>query len=222
LQVGHGGTGLSAITAGYVPYGSTSTALSTSSLFNWTVGSSTPATIKLGVGIAAPTGTLHVRGGNSNNLTIDNDGSQYTTLAWFNNGTNKVNGYFDATNLLFVFGTDVAAPLIFKANATEGMRLSSGGGVSIGTATGAGTNNLLVAGNASAANLTATTLVSTTNVTASATATAATFATNGATAFTIYQTGTKLYFKYGTTVIASLDSSGNFIALANVTAFGTP
>jgi hypothetical protein len=80
------------------------------------------------------------------------------------------------------------------------MRLSSGGGVSIGTSTGAGTGNLLVSGNT----------------------TAASFITNGATAFTITQSGTKLIFKYGATTIASLDSSGNFIALANVTAYGTP
>jgi hypothetical protein len=31
-----------------------------------------------------------------------------------------------------------------------------------------------------------------------------------------------LYFKYGATNIASLDSSGNFTSLANVTAYGTP
>jgi hypothetical protein len=34
--------------------------------------------------------------------------------------------------------------------------------------------------------------------------------------------GTKLYFNYDGTDVASLDSSGNFIALANVTANGTP
>ena len=34
--------------------------------------------------------------------------------------------------------------------------------------------------------------------------------------------GTKLYFNYNGTNVASLDSSGNFIALNNVTAYGTP
>jgi hypothetical protein len=34
--------------------------------------------------------------------------------------------------------------------------------------------------------------------------------------------GTKLNFSYNGTTVASLDSSGNFIALANVTAYGTP
>jgi hypothetical protein len=34
--------------------------------------------------------------------------------------------------------------------------------------------------------------------------------------------GTKLYFSYNGVNVASLDSSGNFIAKANVTAYGTP
>jgi hypothetical protein len=40
--------------------------------------------------------------------------------------------------------------------------------------------------------------------------------------FSITQSGSKIYFKYNGSNIASLDSSGNFIALANVTAYGTP
>lgn len=56
-----------------------------------------------------------------------------------------------------------------------------------------------------------------------ATATTATNATNLVTAnFTVTQSGSKLYFKYGATNIASLDSSGNLIVLANVTGYGTP
>lgn len=40
--------------------------------------------------------------------------------------------------------------------------------------------------------------------------------------FSVEESGGKLIFKYGGTTIASMDSSGNFIALANVTAYGTP
>lgn len=40
--------------------------------------------------------------------------------------------------------------------------------------------------------------------------------------FSIQESGGKLYFYYGATAIASMDSSGNFIAKANVTAYGTP
>lgn len=55
---------------------------------------------------------------------------------------------------------------------------------------------------------------------------AVTNATNAAnlvtTNFSIVESGGKLYFKYGSTSIASLDSSGNFTSLADVTAYGTP
>ena len=40
--------------------------------------------------------------------------------------------------------------------------------------------------------------------------------------FSIVESGGKLVFRYGGTAIASLDSSGNFVSLANVTAYGTP
>jgi len=40
--------------------------------------------------------------------------------------------------------------------------------------------------------------------------------------FRVYQNGTKLDFEYNGTLIMSLDSSGNVIALADVTAYGTP
>jgi hypothetical protein len=203
LQVSSGGTGLTAVTAGFIPFGNSSTQLGTSSLFNWST-----ANVRLGVGVAAPVATLHVRGGNSNNAIIDNDGSQFTTMSWYNNGSLRAQGYYDASNLLFVFGTDVAAPLIFKANGTEGMRLSSAGGVSIGTATGAGAGNLLVNGT-----------VTGNNITTAGNSTAGSFKTTN---FTITESGGKLLFKYGATTIASLDSSGNFVSIANVTAYGTP
>lgn len=40
--------------------------------------------------------------------------------------------------------------------------------------------------------------------------------------FTIVESGGKLVFKYGATTIGSLDSSGNFIVIGNVTGYGTP
>ncbi len=62
-----------------------------------------------------------------------------------------------------------------------------------------------------------------------ATATDATNATNATNAanlvtasFSVVESGGTLYFKYGATNIASLDASGNFVSLANVTAYGTP
>jgi len=63
------------------------------------------------------------------------------------------------------------------------------------------------------------------NVTGQAsTAVTATNATQiiNAGSFNITVSGTKLYFSYNGTTIASLDSTGNFITLNDVTAFGTP
>ena len=40
--------------------------------------------------------------------------------------------------------------------------------------------------------------------------------------FSVQEAGGKLVFYYGATAIASMDSSGNFTSLANVTAYGTP
>lgn len=40
--------------------------------------------------------------------------------------------------------------------------------------------------------------------------------------FSCSEVGGKLVFYYGATAIASLDSSGNFVSLNNVTAYGTP
>lgn len=57
------------------------------------------------------------------------------------------------------------------------------------------------------------------NGTTNAAPSAATIVTTN---FTVEQIGTKLYFKYNGTNIASLDSSGNFVTLANVTAYDTP
>ena len=159
------------------------------------------------IGSTATPATLYVKGGNSNNLSVDNGGQQFTTLSLYNNGTEKAQMYWDQTNTLFVFGTDAGAPVVFKAATVERMRISTAGGVSIGTSTDAGVGNLLVNGSVSSSTV-STTTVSATN--------------HSTTNFTITESGGKLVFKYGATTIASLDSSGNFIALGNTVAGGTP
>ena len=40
--------------------------------------------------------------------------------------------------------------------------------------------------------------------------------------WSVTPSGTNLYFNYNGTNVASLDSSGNFTSLANITAYGTP
>ena len=75
--------------------------------------------------------------------------------------------------------------------------------------------------------LTATAISSTFTGNLTGTASAATVASS-ATQITnsggwnVTPSGTKLYFNYNGTNVASLDSSGNLITLANVTAYGTP
>jgi hypothetical protein len=81
----------------------------------------------------------------------------------------------------------------------------------------AGTNTTQIATTAfatTAATNAANTAVSGINVTS----TTVTLDTN----WVIEASGTKLTFKYSGTAVGSLDSSGNFIALGNVTAYGTP
>jgi hypothetical protein len=58
------------------------------------------------------------------------------------------------------------------------------------------------------------------NLTGNASGAASSIANSGG--WNITPTGTKLFFNYNGTNVASLDSSGNFITIANVTAYGTP
>jgi hypothetical protein len=64
------------------------------------------------------------------------------------------------------------------------------------------------------------------NATTADTATTATTASSTpvllTTNFSILEVGGKLVFKYGTTVIASMDSTGSITSADNVTAYGTP
>ena len=53
------------------------------------------------------------------------------------------------------------------------------------------------------------------------TATSAAAITNSG-GWSVTPSGTKLYFNYNGTNVASLDSSGNLITIANITAYGTP
>jgi len=129
VPVTFGGIGISGVAAGQIPYGNTSTALQSSANLYWD-----NAGVRLGVGTNGPVATLYVKGGNSNNAVIDNDGTRFTTLGWYNNGVGKVQMYYDNVNSFFVAGTDTTAAVLFKTNTVERMRISSTGNVSINTA----------------------------------------------------------------------------------------
>ena len=144
------------------------------------------------IGSTSTPGTLYVKGGNSNNLLVDNGGQQFTTVSLYNNGTEKGQLYWDQTNTIMVFGTDVAAPLLLKTNGTERARVTPAGGFSVGTASDPGAGNILVNGAYQTLN------------------------------FSIIEQSGVLNFYNGVTKIASLDASGNFTTIANITAYGTP
>jgi hypothetical protein len=103
-------------------------------------------------------------------------------------------------------------------------------------------NNATITNTLGAANITATSLfAATSNATTFNGTTANVTTVNGTTAnvttvnatnvaatnfkttnFTITESGGKLQFKYGATVIASMDSTGNVVSATNITAYGTP
>ena len=90
------------------------------------------------------------------------------------------------------------------------------------TGTVTSTGNLTLGGTLSGVSLTTQvtgTLPTANGGTGNANGTVAKLQTTG---FSIEESGGKLYFFYGATAIASMDSSGNFVSLANITAYGTP
>jgi hypothetical protein len=188
IPVQYGGLGVNAVTAGHVLYGLNSSATSNSAnlFFDFT-------NTRLGVGTNSPVATLYVKGGNSNNMVVDNAGQQFTTLSWYNNGSLRAQTFYDQTNSIFVSGTDVSAAYVFKTNSVEAMRIHASRGVSVGTSTDPGVNNLLVNGSVGIGGN-----------------------------FKIIQESGVLNFYNGATKIMSLDASGNLITLGNMTAFGTP
>jgi hypothetical protein len=98
------------------------------------------------------------------------------------------------------------------------------GGTGVTTSTGSGNNVLStsptlvtpVLGTPASGNLTNCTFPT---LNQNTTGSAGSLATTN---FTVVESGGKLYFKYGATNIASLDSSGNFLVLANFGGYSTP
>ena len=144
-----------------------------------------------------------------------------------------------AVSKLYVISNGSNASVVIKTSVSTGYTITTGAVVLVyynGTefvlvgaqaGSSANTANTLVlrdgSGNFSAGTITA-------NLTGNAsTATTATNATNATNAtqitnsggWNVTPSGTKLYFNYNGTNVASLDSSGNLITLANITAYGT-
>jgi hypothetical protein len=130
----------------------------------------------------------------------------------------KVAMFSDGTN----FRTTDAASF-------SGILPVANGGTGVATSTGTGNTVLSTSPTLVTPALGTPTALVGTNITGTAASLTAGNATTAAAAttvvtagFSIIESGGKLYFKYGATNIASMDSSGNFTALTNITAYGTP
>jgi hypothetical protein len=92
---GGSGTTTGTGTLNYIPMWNDTNSLNNSNIYN--------NGTKIGIGITAPSGFLHIIGGNSNTLMLDNNGEQYTSLHFRNNNTlsdgtsNKASIWWDNT-----------------------------------------------------------------------------------------------------------------------------
>lgn len=172
----------------------------TATIYNSTVIGNTTAA---GTGVAIPAGKTMTVWSDGTNFVQQNthlNSPSFTTPAL---GTPASGTLTNATGLpistgVSGLGTGVATALAVNVGSAGAPVLFNG---ALGTpASGTMTN---VAGTAASLTAGAAQQVTTTN-------------------FTIVQSGSTLYFKYNGTNIASLDSSGNFTSLADVTAYGTP
>jgi hypothetical protein len=174
-------------------------------------------------------------------LPIANGGSGATTAAAArtNFGATTLGGnLFTITNPSAVtfprFNADNTVSSLNAADFRAAIGAGSGGG-SVTSVAGTGTvngitltgtvtssGNLTLGGTLSGVSLTTQvsgTLPTANGGTGNANGTVAKLQTTN---FSVQEAGGKLVFYYGATAIASMDSSGNFTSLANVTAYGTP
>lgn len=131
-----------------------------------------------------------------------------------------------AKMLLVCNGSDVVSATNYMATITLGSPLAvTSGGTGGTTSTGSGAVVLATSPTLTTPALGTPSALVATNATGTAVNLSVGSLTTGATpstAWTVTQSSTKLIFAYGGTTVFSIDSSGNIIAKANVTAYGTP
>jgi len=126
LPVANGGTGLSSLTAGYIPFGNGTSALGNSSNLFWDSANS-----RLGVGTSSPGTLLSVNG-----VTSIAAGSASAPSLAYSSSTNT-GLFFPASNTL-----------AFATNGSERLRIDSSGAVGIGAVPTSGQSTLLISKNA--------------------------------------------------------------------------
>jgi hypothetical protein len=129
LSVSRGGTGLSTLTAGYVPFGNGTSALGSNSLLSWD-----DTNVTLGVGINNPVGTRATLPGLVVGGTGGTTGRALTVLSTSSTAANspRIDFYHAGNDTSSITG---GAGFTFLQGTTEYARFNYGGGFSIGTTT---------------------------------------------------------------------------------------
>ena len=122
VAVGNGGTGLTSLTAGYIPYGNDTGALNSSAglFFDGT---------NLGIGTSSPSsgGKLYVVAADAGTALALQSGTGTLSYAAFGGS-----GFFQSNNSLTI-GCAGASPLTFRTNSLDRLAIDSSGNVGIGT-----------------------------------------------------------------------------------------
>ena len=129
LAVGSGGTGLTSLTAGYIPYGNGTSAFNSSSTlyFNPVIAGG----VGLGIGTTSPLTTVYAVSNTSTGLAFGFDATAYGGRKWAIGDGYAVNGQFCIVDL---------------TAGAQRFGISSTGGVMIGNTTDPGAGNLRVTG----------------------------------------------------------------------------
>ena len=135
VPVSAGGTGLTSVTANRILYGNGTNPLSTSA--NLTFDGTQLYTTQLEVGATTGVGYLaYIKGGNGNQLGLDNAGEQFTQIDLSNNGTTKGRVWLDNTNSEVVLQGASGIGAAIYTNATNRINITSAGLISLENSAG--------------------------------------------------------------------------------------